>query len=36
MGWHAHMVVLSNRRQKAWLYFVLSGKNLLQAIGLRR
>lgn len=35
MGWHAHIIVLANRRQKAWLYFVLSGKNLLQALGLR-
>jgi len=35
-GWHAHIVVLANRRQKAWLYFVLGGKNLLQALGFRR
>lgn len=35
-GWHAHIVVLANRRQKAWLYFVLSCKNLLQALGFRR
>lgn len=35
-GWHAHIVVLANRRQKAWLYFVLSCKNLLQAFGFRR
>lgn len=35
-GWHAHIIVLANRRQKAWLYFVLSGKNLLQAMGFRR
>jgi hypothetical protein len=35
MGWHAHIIVLANRRQKAWLYIVLAGKNLLQAIGVR-
>ena len=35
-GWHVHIVLLGNRWQKAWLYIVLSGKNLLQALGLRK
>lgn len=35
-GWHVHIVLLGNRWRKAWLYSVLAGKNLLQAIGLRR
>jgi len=35
-GWHVHIVLLGNRWRKAWLYFVLAGKNLLQALGLRR
>ena len=35
-GWHVHIVLLGNRWKKAWLYFVLSGKNLLQALGLRK
>lgn len=35
-GWHVHIVLLGNRWRKAWLYAVLAGKNLLQAIGLRR
>ena len=35
-GWHVHIVLVSSRWQKAWLYFVLSGKNILQAIGVRR
>lgn len=35
-GWHVHIVLLGNRWRKAWLYLVLSGKNLLQALGLRR
>jgi hypothetical protein len=35
-GWHVHIVLLGNRWRKAWLYTVLAGKNLLQAIGLRR
>jgi hypothetical protein len=35
-GWHIHIVFVSGRWQKAWLYFVLWGKNVLQAIGLRR
>lgn len=35
-GWHVHIVLLGNRWRKAWLYFVLCGKNLLQAFGLRR
>lgn len=34
-GWHVHIVLLGNRWRKAWLYFVLCGKNLLQAFGLR-
>lgn len=35
-GWHVHIVLLGNRWKKAWLYFVLSGKNLFQALGLRQ
>lgn len=35
-GWHVHIVLLGNRWKKAWLYMVLSGKNLLQAMGLRK
>lgn len=35
-GWHIHIVLLGNRWRKAWMYFVLCGKNLLQALGLRR
>ena len=35
-GWHVHIVLLGNRWRKAWLYLVLSGKNLLQAFGLRK
>jgi hypothetical protein len=35
-GWHVHIVLLGNRWRKAWLYLVLCGKNLLQAIGLRK
>jgi hypothetical protein len=36
LGWHVHIVLLGNRWRKAWLYFVLAGKNSLQALGLRR
>jgi hypothetical protein len=35
-GWHIHIVLLGNRWRKAWLYLVLAGKNLLQAMSLRR
>lgn len=35
-GWHVHIVLLGNRWRKAWLCFVLAGKNLMQAFGLRR
>jgi len=35
-GWHVHIVLLTGRWKKAWLYLVLAGKNALQAIGLRR
>jgi len=35
-GWHIHIVPVSGRIQKAWLYFVLWGKNVLQALGRRR
>jgi hypothetical protein len=35
-GWHIHIVLLGNRWKKAWLYMVLSGKNLAQALGLRK
>ena len=34
-GWHVHIVLLGNRWRKAWLYLVLCGKNLLQALGFR-
>lgn len=34
-GWHVHIVLLGNRWRKAWLYFVLAGKNLLQGLRLR-
>ena len=35
-GWHIHIVLLGNRWRKAWLYLILSGKNLLQAFRLKR
>ena len=35
-GWHVHIVLLGNRWKKAWLYFVLAGKNILQAVGVRK
>ena len=35
-GWHIHIILLSNRWKKAWLYFVLTFKNVLQALKLRR
>jgi hypothetical protein len=35
-GWHVHIVLLGNRWRKAWLYAVLAGKNLFQALGLRK
>lgn len=35
-GWHVHIVLLGNRWRKAWLYLVLAGKNILQALGIRR
>ena len=35
-GWHIHIVLLTGRWRKAWLYLVLAGKNVLQALGLRR
>lgn len=35
-GWHVHVVLLGNRWKKAWLYLVLSGKNIAQALGLRK
>lgn len=35
-GWHVHIVLLGNRWRKAWLYAVLAGKNLAQALGLRK
>jgi hypothetical protein len=35
-GWHVHIVLLGSRWRKAWLYFVLAGKNLLQAMRLRK
>lgn len=36
VGWHVHIILLNGRWKKAWLYFVLAGKNLLQALGLRK
>ena len=35
-GWHIHIVLLGNRWKKAWLYLVLTFKNLLQAFGFRK
>ena len=35
-GCHIHIVLLGNRWKKAWLYFILTFKNTLQAIGLRK
>lgn len=35
-GWHIHIVLLGNRWHKAWLYVVLAGKNVLQALHLRK
>lgn len=35
-GWHIHIILLGNRWKKAWLYFILAWKNLLQAIGIRK
>ena len=35
-GWHIHIVLLDSRWKKAWLYMILSGKNLVQALGLRK
>lgn len=35
-GWHIHIVLLGNRWKKAWLYLVLTFKNLLQALSLRK
>ncbi|MFN7975847.1 MAG: hypothetical protein U0166_26505 [Acidobacteriota bacterium] len=34
-GWHVHIVVTRCRLEKAALYLALSGKNALQAIGIR-
>lgn len=36
MGWHLHVVVIRGRWEKAWLYFVLCGKNVLQLFRLRK
>ncbi|QEY11017.1 hypothetical protein [Cellvibrio sp. KY-YJ-3] len=35
-GWHVHIVLLGSRWKKAWLYLVLAGKNVVQALGLRK
>jgi len=35
-GWHVHIVFLGNRWEKVWLYLALAGKNLAQALGLRK
>jgi hypothetical protein len=32
-GWHVHIVLLTGRWKKTWLYLVLAGKNALQAKG---
>lgn len=33
---HVHIVLNASRWRKCWFYFVLSAKNFLQAVGLRR
>jgi hypothetical protein len=35
-GWHLHVVVVRSRLEKAWLYLLLGGKNVLQVFGLWR
>ena len=35
-GWHIHIVLLGSRWKKAWFYMILSGKNVVQALGLRK
>ncbi|BFM13613.1 hypothetical protein R50072_37660 [Simiduia litorea] len=35
-GWHVHIILLGNRWRKAWLYFALAGKNVLQALRWRK
>jgi hypothetical protein len=35
-GWHIHIVLLGSRWRKVWLYLALAGKNLLQALTLRK
>ena len=35
-NWHVHIVLIAGRWRKAWLYFVLWGKNVLQGLGMRR
>lgn len=35
-GWHIHIFLLGNRWKKARLYFILSLKNLAQALGVRK
>jgi hypothetical protein len=35
-GSHVHILLSISRLEKAWLYIVLAGKNLIQALGLRR
>lgn len=34
-AWHLHIIYYSHRLTKAWLYFVLFAKNLLQGLKLR-
>lgn len=35
-GWHVHIILLGNRWRKAWLYFILTCKNLAQALGIKK
>ncbi|MBX7227032.1 MAG: hypothetical protein K1X55_13445 [Chitinophagales bacterium] len=35
-GWHVHIVLLGNRWKKARLYFILTMKNIGQAMGFRK
>lgn len=35
-SYHVHVAILNARWKKAWFYFVLSAKNVLQALRIRR